>query len=204
MGILLQGTQGQVFGPSGANHSQGLVPDPGTVVFSPLRFLREDSSWSTVGIPAQGSVFLSSQIEGTTTNDNAAAGFLGEYVSASISGPGTALTNGSVINFATVVLTGGDWDMRMHMNFSASSLTQTFHSLGFSTISQTRDVTTPGATFFNSNSEGFAGGNATNSEVMGPYRFSTPSTATVYGVVTMNFSAGSCRVWGLMSARRPR
>jgi len=39
---------GRVFGPSGPNHSIGLVPDPGSSVGS-TRFLREDGQWSTPG-----------------------------------------------------------------------------------------------------------------------------------------------------------
>jgi hypothetical protein len=50
MAVQLQNAQGQVFGPAGANHSQGLVPDPGSTADSAgaNRFLRSDSTWDQV------------------------------------------------------------------------------------------------------------------------------------------------------------
>jgi hypothetical protein len=57
MAVQLSGTQGQVFGPSGSNHSQGLVPDPGTVSGS-NRVLFENSTFATIAY---------SQISGTPT-----------------------------------------------------------------------------------------------------------------------------------------
>src|SRR5258707_5715317 len=44
MALDLQQTQGQVFGPSGANHAPGLVPDPGSSA-GVINFLREDGTW---------------------------------------------------------------------------------------------------------------------------------------------------------------
>jgi hypothetical protein len=37
---------GQTFGPSGANHATGLVPDPG-ITSGSIKFLREDATWAT-------------------------------------------------------------------------------------------------------------------------------------------------------------
>jgi len=50
MAVQLQGSQGQVFGPAGTNHSQGLVPDPGSSADSSSthRFLRSDATWDQV------------------------------------------------------------------------------------------------------------------------------------------------------------
>ncbi|HEV2484225.1 MAG TPA: hypothetical protein VGT08_01730 [Terracidiphilus sp.] len=200
MGIQVQGAAGAIFGPSGANHSQGLVPDPGLTPITPLRFLREDAAWASIG----SVVIPTSQVQGTTTNDNAAAGFIGEYISASVASPGTNISNSATVNLMSVVLTAGDWDTRLHVNWKGSGLTQSFHAISLSQTSGALDSTDPGAGLFNSNGEGFGGGNSTNSQVLGPYRQSLAATATVYGVVQMIFSAGSATAWGLLSARRVR
>jgi len=45
--IVSSGGSTPVFGPSGASHSTGLVPDPGAVAGS-TKFLREDATWQSV------------------------------------------------------------------------------------------------------------------------------------------------------------
>ena len=47
MAVDLQNSQGQQFGPSGANHAQGLVPDPGSSAGT-TRSLFEDGTWKAV------------------------------------------------------------------------------------------------------------------------------------------------------------
>jgi hypothetical protein len=49
---------------------------------------------------------------GTTTNDDAAAGHIGEYVSSMVpGGTGPALTSGAASNITSISLTAGDWDV---------------------------------------------------------------------------------------------
>lgn len=45
MGFNLNQSQGQTFGPSGANHAPGLVPDPGSIAGT-TRFLCEDGAFT--------------------------------------------------------------------------------------------------------------------------------------------------------------
>jgi hypothetical protein len=59
MALQLTQVQGQNFGASGANHSGGLVPDPGSVAGTG-RFLREDSTFATVSFASvSGTVAVS-------------------------------------------------------------------------------------------------------------------------------------------------
>lgn len=48
--IFLKQETGAVFGASGANHSVGLVPDPGAVAGT-SKYLREDSTWAVPTVP---------------------------------------------------------------------------------------------------------------------------------------------------------
>lgn len=47
MALDLNSAQGQNFGPAGANHAPGLVPDPGSTTNSPVRILGDDAAFHT-------------------------------------------------------------------------------------------------------------------------------------------------------------
>lgn len=105
-------SSGNDMGAAGANHAHGLVPDPGSVADAAgaNRFLRSDATWdqvdyaSVTGTPAAG------QLPGTATNDNAAAGNVGEYVTTSTV-TGVNLSNNTVANITSITLSAGDWDI---------------------------------------------------------------------------------------------
>jgi len=50
-------------------------------------------------------------IRGTTTNDAAATGFVGEFISANVSGTVIPAASNVSVNLATITLTAGDWDV---------------------------------------------------------------------------------------------
>jgi hypothetical protein len=56
-----------VFGPSGATHAPGAVPDPGATAGA-TRFLREDATWAVPPKGSSGTVVLSGGIGGTLTS----------------------------------------------------------------------------------------------------------------------------------------
>jgi hypothetical protein len=72
------------------------------------------------------------KIRGTTTNDSAAAGFVGEYVetiqSTIVSTTGTGVWR----DIANVALTAGEWDVRgcVYIEVSGASLTRAFVTIG--------------------------------------------------------------------------
>lgn len=59
--------------------------------------------------PAQGD-YPTSLIPGTTTNNNATAGNIGEYVSAENGSAAGSISSGAANNLVSVSLTAGDWD----------------------------------------------------------------------------------------------
>jgi hypothetical protein len=141
-------------------------------------------------------------IKGTTTNDNAATGYVGEYVSSTVaSGSAVSLTTGVSANVTSISLTAGDWDVTGVLLFNPNAAT-TFTYLvgGASTSSGTVPGTDAGAQVYNSFS----------SPVINP-RFAIPmkrvsvaSTQTVYLVAEAGFAVNTMAAYGRIEARRVR
>jgi hypothetical protein len=173
------------------------------------------SATRTVTFPdADGTVLLTGQaisavpsiafsstsgVIGTTTNDDAAAGSVGEYISASVSsGSPTALSNGISINLTSISLTAGDWDVGGYAYFTPSANTIILVQVSIGTTSATLNNAPDLGLLFNATTPfNQSGINAA------PMRFSLASTTTIYLVVSSNFS-GSCTASGAIKARRRR
>src|SRR5262249_6297435 len=68
--------------------------------------------------------FPSSSIVGTTTNDDAPEGNIGELLSSFIaSGSAVSLTTGVAANITSILITPGDWDVTANAYFSATATT---------------------------------------------------------------------------------
>ncbi len=141
------------------------------------------------------------QIPGTTTNDNASTGNVGEYIDSTV--PLTTITSfngasGSVVSVATITLTSGDWDVSSLGFCNANGGSITNCSMAISTIANTQgnlgDTTTRHAidTF------------SEESLAIPEDRISIASTTPVYLVVAMTYSGGTARFAGNIRARRAR
>ncbi|SRR6266446_5832859 len=144
-------------------------------------------------------------IIGTATNDNAAAGSVGELISSTIaSGSAISLTTATPINLTSISLTAGDWDVWCVGNFvfaTTTSYTQLVASI--STTSATLG-TLPFAVGFMSSAANVPGSGATISVLAGPIRVSLASTTTHYCVLSQAFSVSTLTGWGGIRARRIR
>lgn len=139
------------------------------------------------------------EIEGTSTNDNATTGYVGELISSVFSA--TAISTGSNANVGTLNLTAGDWDLFGNCTYVGSGAgVWTSNFLGFSTVSVTYG--TPG-TYLGDNSAGF-GTNSTQGYVMPPTRVSLSGNTTYYLVAQCNYTTGSIAAYGGFYARRKR
>lgn len=142
-----------------------------------------------------------SAIAGTTTNDSAAAGYIGEFVSSLVAvGSPVSLTNNTTANVASISLTAGDWDVEGNINFSGSTATITG---GIGAIS-TASVTTPsdGSEVYDATATTLL--TETSSITMPRKRISIAATTTVYLVARKSFSAGTVVAFGSINARRVR
>ena len=145
---------------------------------------------------------------GTTTNDSAAAGYIGEYVSSSILvGSQVSLTSTVVSNVTSISLTAGDWDVSGNVIFNFNGSTNaTLIQAGFNSTS----VTYPTAgldTYQNQRfplPAGVPGASADPSLTLARGRISLSGTTTVYLMASSTFSAGTVDAYGFISARRVR
>jgi len=140
-------------------------------------------------------------IVGTTTNNNANAGSVGEVVTSSVaSGAAVALASGTTSNVTSISLTAGDWDVSGNVNFSLAAATVTQMSAGITDVSAT--VPTDG-------SESYSGlqltvGTTIDTATMRFRRISLAATTTVYLVGRATFSVGAISAFGSIVARRRR
>jgi hypothetical protein len=142
-------------------------------------------------------------IAGTATNDNAAAGKVGEYVSSSVlAGSAISLANGVSANITSISLTAGDWDVSTVLGVSGAGATLSYTIFGTSQTSATlptdpdRNGNSPRSdSLSNSNTQIFTGMTT---------RISLASTATIYLVGNVGFSAAALSGYGTIRARRIR
>lgn len=153
-------------------------------------------------------------IKGTTTNDNAAAGNVGEYIESIVSSASTVNPATTVWgDMTSISLTAGDWDTTFICSWDYNGgLTSTFFA-GISTTSgnsatglvdASNNVSMfPAANVFTANAN-YGRGNAAFILIVPAYRLSLASTTTVYAKVRSDRASGSPGAFGRLSARRVR
>lgn len=158
---------------------------------------------TAIGAAEDGGDVASSQVLGTTTNDNAAAGYIGEYISSSLAG-GSNYTSGVSADLATLSLTAGDWDVWGTVGAEANNVGNTTSSAEgwINTVSATRPAL-PGLGAYAS--APYASAPTANVFLpVGVRRISLASTTTVYLSANVVISAGTFGKYGFIAARRVR
>lgn len=140
---------------------------------------------------------------GTTTNDDAAAGVVGEYTSSNIAaGSAVSLTTGTTANVTSISLTAGDWEVSGNVITNpGGSTSQTGLIAAISTTSATLPVA-PGAGAY---AVGVYSGTANFLALpTGTRRLSIAGTTTVYLVANAAFTVSTNAAYGFIGARRVR
>lgn len=136
---------------------------------------------------------------GTNTNDNAATGYVGEFISATAT-TGT-LTTATNTNITSIALGAGDWDITAGYSASGSSTPVTSDIwISINTVTAT-NVNTAGQSFR------FRGTNLTDpvtSGTLGPLRVSLTGSTTYYLNCSVTYTPGTFAVTGIIRARRVR
>lgn len=141
-------------------------------------------------------------VHGTNTNDAAAAGYVGELVTATGSLV-SAAASGNYGDVTSISLTAGDWDVSCIIYFEANGATVTSANFGIGTATG------------NSATGIVAGSNMTylatpvvaNPDVGGaipPFRVSLSATTTYYFKLRSTYTVATPRATGRLSARRVR
>lgn len=138
---------------------------------------------------------------GTTINDNAAAGFIGEYVTASLAfASRITLTTATGANVTSISLTAGDWDVAGSVTFEKAATTTISYFIGsLSTTSATLGTESQQSALAN-----LATGAGSSSCVIPTQRISLAATTTVYLVAQSVFTTDFVKAYGAIFARRAR
>lgn len=145
------------------------------------------------------------QLPGTAANDNAGAGNVGEFISAT--GTSVALPNSTLEPLASISLTAGDWDISGVGQFGVGSVTSTnvFFRTGISLSNSANTLIVPGSTFDVSAVNPATGFGVTTVNIPTPVvRVSLAATTTVFLTGISVFSAGTMTAFGFIRARRVR
>lgn len=142
------------------------------------------------------------QLPGTITNDNAAAGKVGEVIAADLPvGSAISMTNTVTANVTSISLTAGDWEVNgAACAAGTGGALITSVAIGSSSTSATLPSGFENITLFQIPS-------AANPTICLPIparRFSLSGTTTTYLVAGFNFNTGPVTAYGQMYARRAR
>jgi hypothetical protein len=141
---------------------------------------------------------------GTATNDNASAGQVGEYISATVLvGSAVSLTTATSANVTSISLTAGDWEVTGSVCTNPATTTSTALLSGAISTTSATLPTLPGAGGY-AVMPGGVGTGITLSLPVGVMRLSLASTTTVYLVINCRFAVSTMGGFGFIGARRMR
>lgn len=145
-----------------------------------------------------------SGIIGTTTNDSAAAGSVGETIESTVLvGAAVSMTSPNAANVTSISLTAGDWDVWGNVATSANALTTTtLLAAWISTTSATVPTIPNSGAYTQYQSAVPAGGAIVVSA--GSRRLSLSGTTTVYLSALAVFATNTLSTYGYIGARRRR
>lgn len=139
---------------------------------------------------------------GTATNDSAAAGDVGELLTATAAPAAVALTTATQANVTSVSLTAGDWEVSGEVNYTPAGTTSiTVIGQGVSTTSATlgaQDTYSQDAFAAN------VPGAIVITKIAPTIRISLAATTTVYLVARATFTVAALSAGGTIRARRVR
>lgn len=148
---------------------------------------------------------VGSQVPGTTTNDAANAGNVGEYLESVLgSGSATSVTNNTAKTIVSITLTPGDWDVSGLINYIDAASTSTTSSYASLSLVTNAIDTTVGRFSGNFFGAGVPGASTNYGIPVGPLRFSVSSNTTVFLVAICNFTVSTKTAYGIIRARRVR
>lgn len=150
---------------------------------------------------AEGTGKFVAGIIGTSTNDSASSGNVGQIVTSAVaSGSPQTLSTGTAANVTSISLTAGDWDVEGNINFidTAATVTETEGGIGSTSATLPTDGT-----------EVYSGvqlvAATTNDGLTLPRkRITISSTTTIYLVASQTFTGTGATAFGSITARRVR
>lgn len=180
-----------------------IVLDGTTNTVTPLNGALGATTPSTV---AATSVTASTGIVGTTTNNSAGTGYVGEYVSSTVSISSNSMTTATAKNITSISLTAGDWDVSgcIFLDGAVSTNMTLFRGNASSTSAAINFYTIGWAGFSWGTSGIIPFGAGAPSLPLPTQRFSLSTTTTIYLVGIVSFTVSTITAGGYITARRVR
>lgn len=147
-----------------------------------------------------------SGIIGTTTNDSAAAGSVGQYISSTVTAgsPTNITTSATAQDVTSISLTAGDWDVSGNIGFFPANTTVVHNAQGWVSSTSATFVSSELANIVNNGSATLIGqGNPFGFSVP-TRRFSLSGTTTIYLSGSSFFGTSTITFYGRIFARRVR
>lgn len=154
-------------------------------------------------IDSASNTMTGKQLVGTTTNDAATAGNIGQEISTSAAG--VSLVTGTAKTVASMTLTAGDWDLSGVVAFIPAATTSVqglISSISDTTNSRTTGLVVEGIRGFGSGQ--VLGATYSNTLPTHITRISLSGSQTVFLVATAEFTVSTMTCSGWMRARRIR
>ncbi len=161
---------------------------------------------TTLTLPATTGTVLTNASQlvgtGTTTNDSAAVGYVGEYVVSTVLSASAINLTASTTTITSISLTAGDWDVTGILSLGSSAvLTWTVVAAGFNATTANASVANQSISILPAASVVY---NYYESTQMPVVRFSLSATTIIYFAAVGVFSGGTANVFGQIRARRVR
>ncbi len=186
------------------------VPDAGGAA----SFVMTEGAQTINGAKSFGSAITTSavqntagvDIQGTNTNDNAAVGYVGEFISSGAVANTNAAATTELDDLTSISLTAGDWDIEGAVRWDGNGATWTQCLIGISTTAGNSAVGMVNSE--NEFLESWASSSTTPIDkalIVPRWRLSLSATTTVYLKRSANYSAGTPRTRAyFIGARRVR
>jgi hypothetical protein len=139
-------------------------------------------------------------IVGVADGSNAAAGQVGEYLTATVNSPGNGIGSNIWSNVTALALTAGDWDVSGIISFNPSGGPVYTWIAGSVSTTPANANPVAGTGFF------LVGGLSSGLQTMqaGCGRVSLAAAQSIYLVANCNYTGGSISIYGSIQARRVR
>lgn len=167
----------------------------------------------TAGSVTNRSIFVSGGVsefngqliaQGTQTNDNAAAGDIGEIISSTVlAGASVPLTSSVAADITSIALTGGDWDVWGNIVTNPNAATTSTFTSGWISATSATFPTAPNSGAYAAFSLSTGAGAALGIPV-GTTRISLAGATTIFLSCFVTFSVSTMGGYGYIGARRVR
>lgn len=153
----------------------------------------------------QGLPSVAIPFPGVADASSAAAGYIGEYISATVATSTVSLSTGVASNVGSISLTAGDWDVSANVVLTLGTTTAVTQQAAWISSTSATLPSLPNSSFVETNASITAPGIGINeSMTTGTIRISLASTTTIYFSCQGAFTVSTLAAGGIIRARRMR